>query len=271
MTTYNRYYVSGLEDKEKSRLFLAMLFAYSDAFSLLYYRRKENEKYSQNVQKIKEQLEQFRIGAEIVKEWPLTKQLDDNDPVCFFITYKTEIEAFSILEQIGCLWDFDYPTSPTDISFFKDGYCWFESCAHERINNLYLEKDREDSLISNLRDIGVKMILKGQVSENKLFVNKKAIIRHGYEENSDTHDIVMKISDYHPGEELRLAWNAGYRIESSINNDGVLITANTAGLKSLANHLLNLAQYDVPSGAQIELDKNGYLEQESVKITIRKE
>ena len=50
-----------------------------------------------------------------------------------------------------------------------------------------------------------------------------------------------------------------------------VISANREGLISLANHLLNLAQTDVPCGTHIHLDgRNNSLEDGSQSIIIEK-
>ncbi len=45
---------------------------------------------------------------------------------------------------------------------------------------------------------------------------------------------------------LQLCWHPGYSIKVSSDNSEVTISANREGLLSMANHLLNLAQADVP-------------------------
>lgn len=59
-------------------------------------------------------------------------------------------------------------------------------------------------------------------------------------------------------------------VTGGLQNDEVVISANREGLISLANHLLNLAQTDVPCGTHIHLDENNSLEDGSQSIIIEK-
>ena len=50
----------------------------------------------------------------------------------------------------------------------------------------------------------------------------------------------------------------------------IILNSNKVGLVSLANHLLNLAQEDVPSGYHIHLDAYGSFEEGSSDLIISK-
>lgn len=69
---------------------------------------------------------------------------------------------------------------------------------------------------------------------------------------------------------LQLCWRDGFTIKVTSENEEVIISANREGLISLANHLLNLAQTDVPFGAHIHLDEYNSLENGSQSIIIEK-
>lgn len=69
---------------------------------------------------------------------------------------------------------------------------------------------------------------------------------------------------------IQLCWSPGFSIKVSSNNDEIIITANQEGLLSLANHLLNLAQVEVPCGTHIHLDEYNSLEDGSQNIVIEK-
>lgn len=58
----------------------------------------------------------------------------------------------------------------------------------------------------------------------------------------------------------------GYKLVSK----EVLISANNEGLLSLANHLLTLAQKEVPIGSHIHLDEYNSLEEGSIDLIIEK-
>lgn len=58
----------------------------------------------------------------------------------------------------------------------------------------------------------------------------------------------IDVPEYNVNTGLRLCWCDGYSVKISTNDNEVIISANREGLVSLVNHLLNLAQKDVPSG-----------------------
>lgn len=65
-------------------------------------------------------------------------------------------------------------------------------------------------------------------------------------------------------------WEEGFSIKCSIDNIGVRIEANKEGLISLARHLLELAQENVPSFAHIHLDEHNSLDDGSTELVIVK-
>lgn len=69
---------------------------------------------------------------------------------------------------------------------------------------------------------------------------------------------------------LQLCWYPGFSIKVSSDDSEVTMSANREGLLSMANHLLNLAQADVPSGTHIHLDEYNSLEDGSQSINIEK-
>ena len=82
--------------------------------------------------------------------------------------------------------------------------------------------------------------------------------------------ISLDIPDYSPETGIVLKWEDDAEIKVSAENGEVLIEANVDGLTSLANHLLNLAQTTVPSGAHIHLDEHNSLEDGSSDLIIAK-
>lgn len=69
---------------------------------------------------------------------------------------------------------------------------------------------------------------------------------------------------------LQLCWHPGFSIKVSSDDSEVTMSANREGLLSMANHLLNLAQADVPPGTHIHLDSLNSLEDGSENIMIEK-
>ncbi len=80
----------------------------------------------------------------------------------------------------------------------------------------------------------------------------------------------VEIIKYNAKKGLQLCWENNFIIEVSVERKEVLISANNEGLRSLANHLLTLAQTEVPVGTHIHLDEHNSLEEGSVDLIIEK-
>lgn len=69
---------------------------------------------------------------------------------------------------------------------------------------------------------------------------------------------------------MKLNWENGFQIFVKVENGEVLISANQEGLISLANHLLNLAQNEVPEGVHLHLDEYNSLEKVHLNWLLRR-
>lgn len=65
-------------------------------------------------------------------------------------------------------------------------------------------------------------------------------------------------------------WEEGARIEVHNLGGEIVIEANAAGLKTLAGHLLTLAQDGTPDGAHLHLEENNGLEDGSVGLVLER-
>ncbi len=83
-------------------------------------------------------------------------------------------------------------------------------------------------------------------------------------------DREKKLPKYSSSGGLKLDWVNGFEIKSNVSEEGIIIKSNKEGLLSLANHLANLAQSDVPLGTHIHLDSLNSLEDGSDNIIIEK-
>ena len=72
------------------------------------------------------------------------------------------------------------------------------------------------------------------------------------------------------GKNLTFLWENNFCIKCSINNESVCIESNKEGLISLARHLLELAQDNVPEFTHIHLDEYNSLEAGSSELVIIK-
>ncbi|WP_405820170.1 hypothetical protein OG241_31930 [Streptomyces sp. NBC_01390] len=65
-------------------------------------------------------------------------------------------------------------------------------------------------------------------------------------------------------------WEEGARIEVRGPGQEIVIEANAAGLKTLAGHLLTLAQDGTPDGTHLHLDEHSGLEEGSLSLVLER-
>lgn len=82
--------------------------------------------------------------------------------------------------------------------------------------------------------------------------------------------VKIKIPEFSLSEGMSYHWENDFEIESKIEDGVIKIIANKAGLISLANHFLNLAQDEIPFGHHLHFDQYNSLEDSSVEIIIEK-
>ena len=80
----------------------------------------------------------------------------------------------------------------------------------------------------------------------------------------------IELGEYTAESGLRLTWQRDYRLRVASGEQEVLISANAAGLRSLAQHLLTLAQEHVPAGVHAHMEPGLELEDESVPLVVEK-
>lgn len=100
------------------------------------------------------------------EEWPSTKCGDSNSSkINFDINlYKVCKEVRPHLLEPEGLYHWIYPYFPEDLCFFKDGYCWLSTSAHERDASIYTN-NKDD--VQELKNLGLKFKYKEQ--EIKMF------------------------------------------------------------------------------------------------------
>ena len=81
---------------------------------------------------------------------------------------------------------------------------------------------------------------------------------------------IIEIPEYNPKRGIILNWTSDFEITVDTDGNQVHISGNSAGLESLANHLLNLAQDNVPEGTHIHLDDYNSLEDNSAELIIER-
>lgn len=82
-------------------------------------------------------------------------------------------------------------------------------------------------------------------------------------------EIKLTIPEY-SDQGLKFEWENGFEIKAGINGGEIVISANKAGLISLAKHMLTLAQDVVPVGYHMHFDEYNSLEDGSIELIIEK-
>jgi hypothetical protein len=83
-------------------------------------------------------------------------------------------------------------------------------------------------------------------------------------------DIKIEVPAFTVENGIKYKWENGFEIETKFESGVINIIANKEGLISLANHLLNLAQTEVPSGYHLHFDEFNSLEENSLELIIQK-
>lgn len=83
-------------------------------------------------------------------------------------------------------------------------------------------------------------------------------------------DWQVKIPDHLASGPIRYDWADGSRIELDVSDGEVVIRANSAGLISLAQHCLVLAQARVEAGQHLHLSESAGLEAGSGDLIIER-
>lgn len=83
-------------------------------------------------------------------------------------------------------------------------------------------------------------------------------------------EIKIDLEEYSIRTGMKYYWEEGFIIHTGINNMEILISANKAGLRSLAIQLLALAQDDVAVGTHIHYDESTSLEGGASNMVIEK-
>lgn len=83
-------------------------------------------------------------------------------------------------------------------------------------------------------------------------------------------ELKINIPEYTIEKGVIYIWEHGFVIKSEVQDDQIMISANQAGLISLAKHLFFLAQTETPTGCHYHLDEHNSSESGSKEIVISK-
>lgn len=82
--------------------------------------------------------------------------------------------------------------------------------------------------------------------------------------------IKIELEEYNEEKGIQLKWEDGFKIKTELCCNSIIISANKAGLISLASHMLALAQDTINTGTHIHLDEYNSLENNSLELIIQK-
>jgi hypothetical protein len=83
-------------------------------------------------------------------------------------------------------------------------------------------------------------------------------------------DANIELGRYSNETGLHLVWVPGYTLRIVAGTDGVLVSGNEQGLRSLAQHLLTLADQVVPVGVHAHMEPGLELDDDSAALTVEK-
>lgn len=83
-------------------------------------------------------------------------------------------------------------------------------------------------------------------------------------------NIKIEVPAFTADKGIEYKWENGFEIETKYESGIITIVANKEGLISLANHLLNLAQAEVPVDYHLHFDEYNSLEENSLELIIQK-
>ena len=159
------FVVEGCNNEKEYRIFVRYMLAYSDSFSMTVFMYKADEKLKRSAKRILDSLNPFLLYSENTTHLP-SMETRDSMHIYRLNVYRSCMQVIPILEKVISLWEWDYPQYPMDLCFFRSGYAWFVSSAHEESAFLYTN---DMGNINDLRDLGLTLIEGKDVSNDSLF------------------------------------------------------------------------------------------------------
>jgi hypothetical protein len=80
----------------------------------------------------------------------------------------------------------------------------------------------------------------------------------------------VQVGEYTFARGVEVIWVDGFQIDAKIKGNEVYIRGNAAGLKSLAQQLLTLADESTPVGSHIHLYSGQELEDDALNLTMER-
>ena len=165
------YVFNEIKDKGTYVEFIRYMLANSDAFSLVYFKYRENEWVRRTVKKTKRLLEPYLIYSHIGNEWPAMATANQFGHIHDISLYRADANTEKALCSVNSVFDWDYPKYPMDLCFFRDGYGWFACCSHEQFACLYTD---DEQIVRDIEKIGINLGESGSIPVSELFYDEKS-------------------------------------------------------------------------------------------------
>ena len=125
---------------------IRLLLSLSDAFQVVLANHRVSDKLPAASRKFKEALKRDKVGG-----WsktgdyslPMTEGTTQPGKYCTTAIFQVSPDSFPVLEARQSLSNWYLPESPEDLSFYRNGRCWFAACAEEGI--VYFCANQEDA------------------------------------------------------------------------------------------------------------------------------
>lgn len=95
-----------------------------------------------NMKKYVEDINKYLLKKRHGAYWVYSESGADDELIDVYF-YKFNNQLRQLLLENDSIYSWLHPTYPEDIAFFKNGYCWLYSVAHEDMCEIYYETDEE--------------------------------------------------------------------------------------------------------------------------------
>ena len=166
MITIKEYYIGELNERIQYTKFIDYMAAHSDAFSVVYFKYRNSERTKKSTLAIKNQLDRYKLFSQNVNRWPGTETMNELGHTYRLVVYRCAEDTADILKSVDNLYAWDYPRFPMDLAFYRDGYAWFSSCAHEWLSWFYTN---DEKAVEELSACGISVKEDGSANSEKMF------------------------------------------------------------------------------------------------------
>lgn len=132
--------------------FIDYALAHTDAFMFVGCNYYNSRIYKTHVKPFIKELQPYAIKRRHDPQWPGTVQAGTDRYQRTIYFYRSDPNAAAVLKSAGRIFGWVYPYYPEDLAFFRQGYCWMASVAHEEYLWFYRET-KED--LTFFRSLGV--------------------------------------------------------------------------------------------------------------------